>query len=85
MNPTEAQSLIDGLEADLDRMRGLDSALKVSMLARLNRLRAFVPTAVAVRVSIKPSGREFSKEETMAAARRVMEEHKDTLRALADM
>lgn len=48
MNPTEAQSLIDGLEADLDRMRGLDSALKVSMIARLGQLRTMIRSVDAL-------------------------------------
>jgi hypothetical protein len=39
---TEVQQLIDSLEADLDRMRALDPALKASMLARLDALRKLV-------------------------------------------
>jgi hypothetical protein len=42
---SEIKALIDGLEADLDRMRNLDPALKVSMLARLDALRRLVRSA----------------------------------------
>jgi len=35
-----AQTLIDGLQLDLDRMRNIDPALRASMIARLEELRA---------------------------------------------
>jgi hypothetical protein len=35
---SEAETILDSLEADIDRMRELDPALKASMLARLDRL-----------------------------------------------
>lgn len=38
---TEAQTILESLEADVDRMR-IDPALKASMLARLDRLMAIV-------------------------------------------
>lgn len=33
------QELIDSLELDLERMRNIDSALRASMIARLDELR----------------------------------------------
>lgn len=36
---SEAETILDSLEADIDRMRNLDPALKASMLARLDELR----------------------------------------------
>ncbi len=48
MTLTEAQSVIDSLEADLDRMRGLDSALKVSMLARMGQVRTVLRSVGAL-------------------------------------
>ena len=47
MNP-EIQSLIDSLETDIDRQRNLDGALKVSMLAKLDRIRAMVRSESAL-------------------------------------
>jgi ABC-type sugar transport system ATPase subunit len=41
MNP-EAQSILDSLEADIDRQRNLAPELKVSMLAKLDALRAMM-------------------------------------------
>ncbi|WP_268959203.1 hypothetical protein [Paraburkholderia elongata] len=38
---TEAQQLIDSLEADIQRMR-IDDALKASMIAKLDALRRMV-------------------------------------------
>jgi hypothetical protein len=34
------QELIDSLELDLERMRNIDPALRASMIARLDQLRA---------------------------------------------
>lgn len=36
---TEAHQLIDSLERDLERMRGIDPALLASLVARLDELR----------------------------------------------
>jgi hypothetical protein len=36
---TEANDLIDSLEADIERIRNLDAALLASMIARLDALR----------------------------------------------
>lgn len=37
-----AQDIIDSLERDIERIRGLDSALLASLIARLDALRAIV-------------------------------------------
>jgi hypothetical protein len=39
---TEANDLIDSLEADIDRIRNLDAALLASMIARLDALRKLI-------------------------------------------
>lgn len=41
---TEAQALISDIEEALLRMRNLDPALATSLLAKLDRLRALLPT-----------------------------------------
>jgi hypothetical protein len=40
MSNAEASALIDQIEADLQRMRAMDPALKTSLIAKLDRLRA---------------------------------------------
>jgi hypothetical protein len=39
---TEANDLIDSLEADIERIRNLDAALLASMIARLDTLRKLI-------------------------------------------
>ena len=39
---SEAQALIDKLELALERMRGIDPALKAAMIADMDRLRVLV-------------------------------------------
>lgn len=39
---TEARQLIDSIEADIQRMRGLDAALLASLIAKLDALRRMV-------------------------------------------
>lgn len=39
MNMTDAQTLIDSIEADLQRIRNLDAALLASLIHRLDELR----------------------------------------------
>jgi hypothetical protein len=39
---TEANDLIDSLEADIERIRNLDAALLASMIARLDALRKLI-------------------------------------------
>lgn len=87
MNPTEAQALIDKMEAAVQRIRNLDAGLKNALVADMDRLREFAASGVMVgdRLMIKPKARECSKEEMLAVASKVMEDHKDTFRALADM
>ncbi len=45
---SEIKAEIDSLETDLDRIRNLDSGLKLSMIARLDRLRAMIRSVDAL-------------------------------------
>lgn len=87
MTPAEALAVIDKMVQSIDRMRNMDTGLKSSLIADFDRLSEFVASGVMVgdRLMIKPSGKKFPETEWAEAARHVMEEHKDTLRALADM
>jgi hypothetical protein len=87
MNPAEALAAIDKVEESIHRIRNLDVGLKNALVAELDRLRGFAASGVMVgdRLMIKPKARECSKEEMLAVASKVMEDHKDTFRALADM
>jgi hypothetical protein len=87
MTPTEALAAIDKVEESIQRIRNLDVGLKNALVADLDRLRGFAASGVMVgdRLMIKPKARECSKEEMLAVASKVMEDHKDTFRALADI
>jgi len=87
MTPAEALAAIDKIESAIHRIRNMDVGLKNALVAELDRLRGFAASGVMVgdRLMIKPKARECSKDEMLAVASKVMEDHKDTFRALADM
>jgi hypothetical protein len=76
---TEANDLIDSLEADIERIRNLDGALLASLVGRLDQLRKMA----SARVLIAPSVTGASAEKLAESLRSVMETHCGTLRNLA--
>jgi hypothetical protein len=48
MNPTEAQALIDKMEAAVQRIRNLDAGLKNALVADMDRLRVMIRSVDAL-------------------------------------